>query len=265
MSNIRYSVLLVLFALAAFLSSCEPVAEPVKVALSKGSGSAHYNNYSQWLKKINPEIEYIDLYNLPADSALIIMNECSGLVLTGGPDVHPGEYNRAEDTARCSIDVYRDTLEFQLIDIAKAKKLPILGICRGEQILNVAYGKNLVVDIPEDWVDSFVTHRCEDSDNCFHDIYVAPTSQLAKICGQNLGSVNTNHHQAVKDLADVFVACAWSQDGIIEAFEWKNPEGKPFLMAVQWHPERLDFNSPFSAPIGKAFIDAVKSRIIKKN
>ncbi|MDA3843952.1 MAG: gamma-glutamyl-gamma-aminobutyrate hydrolase family protein [Candidatus Kapabacteria bacterium] len=257
--------MLLLFALAALLSSCEPIDPSIKVALSKGAGSAHYNNYSQWLKKINPEIEYVDLYNLPPDSAIIIMKECSGLVLTGGPDVHPGEYNRVEDTARCSIDVYRDTLEFQLINIAKAKKLPILGICRGEQILNVAYGKNLVVDIPEDWVDSFVTHRCEDSENCFHDIYVAPKSQLAEICGQNLGSVNTNHHQAVKDLADVFVASAWSQDGIIEAYEWKNPEGKPFLMAVQWHPERMDFNSPFSEPIGKAFLEAVKNTIIKKN
>jgi len=242
----------VLFCL--ILNSCKP---DIKVALSKGSGSEHYENYEKWLSEINSEIVYIDLYHIPFEEAIEILKECSGIVLTGGPDVHPERYGMAFDSARCEIDLKRDTLEFELIKLAHELKLPLLAICRGEQILNVAMGGSLIVDIPMDY-DTIITHRCEDSQNCFHDVMLVENTLLSKLCGISIGEVNSNHHQGVSQLAYVFIASAYSQDGLIEAYEWKDKENNSFLIAVQWHPERMDWNSSLSYPIGRKFLDEVE-------
>ena len=224
----------------------------LRIAISK-----HYKNYSKWLKTADPDVQYYDLYTISLDEALEIIKKCDGLLLSGGPDVEPAIYGKPEDSARCEIDFRRDTLEFKLIEIARKLKMPILGICRGEQILNVEYGGTLIVDIPEDF-GTDVKHRCKKSDTCFHDITVTQGSLLNEITGAEKGIVNTNHHQAVEKLADGFVASAYSEDGLLEAYEWKGkgqaPENEPFILAVQWHPERLDSDNPLSLPIAKYFL-----------
>ncbi len=241
--------------LSSLLTSC--FKPDIKVALSKGKGSEHYENYEKWLNQINSDIEYVDLYHMDREEALKILKECSGVVLTGGPDVDPVKYGKGYDTARCEIDLKRDSLEFEIIKLAKEIKLPILAICRGEQILNVAYGGSLIVDIPTDF-DSLISHRCEDSKNCFHQVMVVENTLLSELSGIKFGEVNSNHHQGVKQLAEEFVASAYSQDGLIEAYEWKHKENKPFMIAVQWHPERLEITNKFSEPIGKRFIMEVE-------
>ncbi len=262
--KIRIVVYIILLYFLLLSCSEEP---PLRIALTKGKGSEHYLNYERWLRKYNNDIEFVDLYHISREEALKVLNECSGIVLTGGPDVHPFYYGKASDTIKCDIDLKRDSLEFESISLALKLGLPILAICRGEQILNVALKGSLIVDIPTDY-DTLIKHKCLNPDTCYHDVMIIRNSLLYDISQVTQGVVNSNHHQAVDKLADDFIATAYSKDGIIEAYEWKDKTKKPFLIAVQWHPERLDSSNPLSYKIGKRYIDEVikfyKNNVVKK-
>ena len=249
----KFKIFLLLFIVLGFVSCSQN--NRVTIALSKGIGSEHYEAYNTWLHSIDKDIKIINLYGLTPDEAVSELQDCDGLVLTGGPDVHPFYFDKTFDTARCQIDSYRDTLEFALIKQAEKMKIPILGICRGAQIFNVAYGGSLIVDIPED-TDSEISHQAADGD-MNHNISVLEGSLLHNLSESLYGIVNSNHHQSVDKLADIFVVSATSPDGIIEAYEYKD-SAKPFFVGVQWHPERLESDNRFSEPIGSAFINAVK-------
>ncbi|MBI9038968.1 MAG: gamma-glutamyl-gamma-aminobutyrate hydrolase family protein [Bacteroidales bacterium] len=255
-------IILILFSflLPIFFQSCNSVDkhDSIKIAISKAKPEEYYVQYENWLKATDSTIECVDMYHIRLDSALMIFENCDGLLLTGGPDVFPGRYDQAFDTSRCGeIDYKRDTLEFALIKKALELKMPILGVCRGEQILNIAMGGSLIVDIPTDF-DTSIIHRCEDTYNCEHDIIVVKNSLLNKICQTGFYFSNSNHHQAVNELADCFVASAFTHDSLIEAIEWKKPEGKSFLIAVQWHPERLSSDNTLSYPIAERFLEEAK-------
>lgn len=238
------------------LVSCSE-KQQINIAISKGSGSSGYEKYEQWINSVDADINCIDMYSLNIDSALKVMENCSGLLLSGGPDVHPNEFGKGFDTARCSIDFWRDTLEFALINKAKEMRLPVLGVCRGLQILNVAYGGSLIVDIPEDY-GTEVSHQDTTDYKTFHNIKIIEGSLLANISGLKEGIVNSNHHQAIDILASTFVSSSQSDDGIIESIEWKYPNKKSFFLAVQWHPERLEKTKELSEPIAKEFLKNVK-------
>lgn len=246
-------MLAILLISMILFSGCE-VKKPVKIALSKGAGSESYKKYVEWLKYNNPNIECVDLYFIDKQKAEEVLKECSGLVLTGGPDVEPSRYGKAGDSSRCEIDFKRDTHEFEIIRKAIELKMPVLGVCRGLQILNVAYGGTLIVDIPSDY-DTTVVHRTNEPDKTFHEISITGGSMLFMISGMLTGTVNSNHHQGIENIAPVFIATARTKDNLAEAIEWKKPEGKPFLLAVQWHPERLDKNSKLSRPIADIFLE----------
>ncbi len=252
--KVTYFVLLSFIPLLLF--SCGKPKERLIIALSKGAGGENYEKYEKWLKNFDSDIVCIDLFFIDRDSAMKVLEMADGVVLTGGPDVHPSHYGRPDDAIRCKIDAVRDTLEFEIIHKAREIGLPILGICRGAQILNVALGGSLIVDIPED-TDSDVIHQMEGAD-AEHEINIDIDSKLFDITGELRTIVNSNHHQAVDVLATDFVASAVTSDGIIEAFEYANP-GSRFLIAVQWHPERMDFNSPLSGNIAREFIKYSRS------
>ena len=225
-------------------------SSPPVIAISKAS-----SNYINWLKTADSTIRYINLYPLPLDSALSMLDSCSGLLLTGGEDVYPGIYSDDIDTSRCgTINHRRDTLEIILIIRALELEMPILGVCRGEQMLGVVFGGELFIDIPEDY-DTSVVHRCEDYRNCFHMVYVEPNSLLHTICDCDSALVTTNHHQAINVLGSDLKANSFSACGLIEGIELKNPQEYPFLLAVQWHPERMDINNPLSGPLVRTFIN----------
>jgi len=227
------------------------------IAISRGSSSESYLAYGKWLKNLDPDVQWVDMSVFDVDSALIVLEMCSGLLLSGGDDVYPGRYGREADTARCDKpDHERDTLEFALIRKAEQLKLPVLGICRGLQILNVAYGGSLIVDIPQDRASSI--HKCPDKYNCFHAVALLYGSMINKVTGSNSGTVNTNHHQGIDHLAGDLRATGWSGDGIIEVIEWENTAKRPYLLGVQWHPERMDLSNPLSSNTGLSFITAAK-------
>ncbi len=217
---------------------------PVMIGISKASP-----NYLNWLKRSDSTLLTKDLYSLPIDSAVLALNGCSALLLTGGEDVYPGWYGKESDTGRCTeMNRRRDTLDMALISRALELKMPVFAVCRGHQIFNVALEGKLIIDIPKDF-DTSTCHQCEDYLHCFHSVMVEPNSLLAKITNCDSARVTTNHHQAVELLSPLLRSNAKAPDGLIEGIEWINPAGRSFLIGVQWHPERMEKTNPLSGPL----------------
>lgn len=249
-----------LFALAACLNfSCEPKYEgPIRIAVSKLSP-----NYENWLLQTDSTLAITSMYGMSIDSALLLLGDHHALLVTGGEDVFPDWYGMISDTARCGeFDHYRDTLDIMLIKKALELKMPVLGICRGHQILNVTLGGSLIVDIPED-IGTEIPHRCDDYLNCHHKVTIEQGSLLHQLTGLTGGIVNTNHHQAIRRLAPELRIAAYSEDGIPESSEWLNPKRKSFLLGVQWHPERMNDYPELSKPIAERFILEAKTYAIR--
>jgi putative glutamine amidotransferase len=248
----RFKIIIILL-ITIVLSSCSHnKADQIVIALSKGIGSEHYHQYAKWLKSFDSTIIIYDLYYLSStDSIRIILEQADGLLLTGGPDVHPAKYGSGFDTLRCDIDPHRDSVEFLAIELATKRKMPVLGICRGLQILNIYFGGTLFVDIPDD-LGTKVIHRDDSSGYCFHNIKLNGGTRFIKTVGKDSYSVNSFHHQGINTLSDKFIITSEAEDGLPESIEWKSDER--FISAVQWHPEREEL-SGFSRPLGRAFID----------
>lgn len=247
---------LLIILMALILISCSRNKDII-IVVSKVDDSESYKQYKVWLTELCPEAKIVNLYKMNLEEAKDAMKEADALVLSGGPDVHPGRYGRIMDAARCSIDARRDTLEFMAAKYALDKKMPIMAICRGEQLLNVMLGGKLIVDLPEDMHTDI--HQIENSPNAKHEIGIVSGSMLHGLVKISKGIVNTNHHQAVTYLPNEFTPVAFAlEDQIIEAYEWRDPENKSFLIAVQWHPERLGLDNPLSKNIGEKFIEEVK-------
>ncbi len=167
-----------------------------------------------------------------------IYERLDGLLLTGGVDVHPRHYGEAIHEKCGQIDEARDRMELTLTRWDLAEGLPILAICRGIQVLNVAAGGTLYQDIASQMPES-LKHDCwldHPRDYLAHQVTVSGDSQLASILGGIQVAVNSLHHQAVKDLSPRFRVVARSADGLIEAIE---DQSHPFALGVQWHPEEL--------------------------
>ena len=168
-----------------------------------------------------------------------IVTDLDGLVLQGGSDVAPESYgSRPLFEDRWLGDPRRDRLELKIIDLFMQQGKPILGICRGFQILNVYFGGTLYQDIPIQ-VTGAIPHRSLDVyDGYIHGVRFAKGGLLARIYArEELRTVNSIHHQAVKDLGKGLVADAWcKEDGLIEGYYHEStPEGS--IMGIQWHPE----------------------------
>ncbi len=240
------------------ISSCTNEPETpvlVRIGLSKAYPADSYANYYTWIFSLDSTATSMDLYNMPIDSALSLFRSCSGLLLTGGTDINPALYDDSTNADRCTtIDDYRDELELRLIDSAMAWGMPILGVCRGHQMLNVAFGGSLIIDIPSDF-DTTVSHRCQDASSCFHAVDLDSNSMLSEISGLTTGTVNSNHHQGIKRLSTELKIVAYSRDSLPEAVEWADTSRKQFMMGVQWHPERLGNENPLSGKIGEKFLE----------
>jgi putative glutamine amidotransferase len=246
--------LIISLAIIAFIGVTAYSAEPLKIALSKGSGGKSYENYKTWLESYAGNVEIVDIY--VSDKPFELLSQCDGLVLTGGPDVNPGRFGQPNEANRCTIDEHRDTLEFELLQKAFEYKMPVLGICRGQQLINVALGGSLIIDIPTDKGNT-VTHQL-DSGDAHHYIYTNDSSRLKELSGVDSALVNSNHHQGIDRLANDLKATGKTADGLIEAYEWKDGSQKSWLMAVQWHPERLEKGDRMSEPIAESFLQAAR-------
>jgi putative glutamine amidotransferase len=209
-----------------------------------------FENYPKWIKGTD-DIEIIELSYETND--LLSLTECDGIVLTGGVDIMPESIEY--DNAPQQFYPLRDKFEKEILALALLEKKPILGVCRGLQLINLYFGGDLILDLgPKNQ-----THKKGETDR-IHSINIDKNSNLYQIVGQEAGEVNSAHHQAINRLAKCLNISAISSDGVVEAVECK-PEIHPFLLAVQWHPERMkNQKSPFTKNIREAFLSEIRSR-----
>jgi putative glutamine amidotransferase len=162
-----------------------------------------------------------------------LLSRADGLLFTGGGDVEPARYGVAQSSETGGVDVERDRAEVELVAEAEATGIPVLAVCRGIQIVNVARGGTLIQHLPEVTTEPhLVIDRPHD---LVHAVRVDPDSELRLILGADEVRVNSLHHQAVDRVGEDLRAVAWAEDGTIEAVE----DRRSRIIGVQWHPEQL--------------------------
>ena len=199
------------------------------------------------------------------DAALLaeIVRCADGVLLTGGDDINPDLYTKKLPRAvRKTVEQTpdgggRDLRELLLLQEVFRQHKPLLAICRGHQLLNIALGGQLVADIRQQVPGALNHQRLDLAGKIVHEAALTAGSLLAKITGKRVLGVNSSHHQAVLQPAEPLVATARSSDGIVEAMELNPEAGQlPYLLSVQFHPERLTEKHPEHRAIFRSFIQA---------
>jgi len=226
----------------------------------------NFQNYWDWFTPgdLGDSIELIEL-NFEKNNSEDIY-QCDGFVLTGGVDTHPSFYNGKTiyNNSPSTFQIERDYFEEKIYRYSQLNKLPVLGICRGMQLINVLEGGKLIQDLD----NGNERHRKEESDK-IHSIITETSSLLHQVSGSLSGRVNSAHHQAIDPggIGDNLMANAYDDDErIIEGLEFKNKTDKAFMLCVQWHPERINNKeeNPFSANLKKEFLTAIRETAMKK-
>ncbi|MDX2192784.1 MAG: gamma-glutamyl-gamma-aminobutyrate hydrolase family protein [Gemmatimonadales bacterium] len=187
------------------------------------------------------------------------LDGADALLLSGGEDLDPALYGAAASPHLGEVSTERDTFELALFEAARDRRLPILGICRGIQVINVACGGTLWQDLPTEHPGP-VDHRPGLARNQrMHEVACTPGSRLAAILGTAPLGVNSFHHQAVRTLGHGLVATAHAPDGLVEGIEGTDDDG--WLVGVQWHPEEMhaEVHAPEERLFG-AFLEAARAR-----
>ena len=221
---------------------------PEEVAVSEGIRKA--------VETLGGEVRAIDYTKLKAYELLGEAVQIDGMIYSGGSDVDPSFYGEDAEPACGAVDRKRDDIEINLFPLLLTRSTPILAICRGCQVVNVAFGGTLYQDLP---TDCQVNHRQDDANGRFsHTVSIEPGTRLSEIVGSSELPTNSYHHQSVKEVAPGFIVNARTPDGVIEGIE---SSMGTFIMGVQWHPEvTLDADTA-SLKIFEAFMDAVKKRM----
>ena len=184
------------------------------------------------------------------------LNIIDGILFSGGEDIAPHLFHEEPILKLGSVDSIRDNFELTLFSKAFDRKIPILGICRGLQLINVALGGNLYQDIDTQVLNVNGHHPSNIArDELYHSVIIEKNSFLYKVFKSTKISVNSFHHQAIKNIGQNLIISAKSQDGIIEAIESSDIHSH-FILAVQWHPENLKTKYLEFLNIFKVFIEA---------
>jgi len=184
------------------------------------------------------------------------LDSVDGLVLVGGGDIAPSTWNGPEHETIYDTDLGRDRTEIAFARAAAVRGTPLLGICRGLQILNVAFGGTLIPHLP-DHVGDRVKHRLPPREPVRHSVRVTPGSKLANALGAVEVETSSWHHQAADRVADRFVVVAESEDGVVEGIE---DPSHPWLVAVQWHPEHTAAEDPVQQRLFDSFANVCRER-----
>ncbi|MCF6365465.1 MAG: gamma-glutamyl-gamma-aminobutyrate hydrolase family protein [Bacteroidales bacterium] len=244
----------------------EDVNKPL-VLVSKDYGNIHQD----WLRASigNDKVICFNMYAVKSsDSVRMMLHKADGIIISGGEDVNPALYGKENELNRCgSINSHRDSLEQMMIRYAVNRKIPLLGICRGLQILNVTQGGSLIIDIPAD-VGSKYLHRDSrkakknKSTAVNHTVYINRGTYLYNIVKADSSIVYSNHHQAMEKVAPFFKVSSFAKDKVSESFEPADTLLHPFILGVQWHPEAMKTKNPLSGTIGKKFMTKVSQHFM---
>jgi putative glutamine amidotransferase len=227
-----------------FLFSCQK-QENKTIILSKAS-----DNYVKWIKDEN--IIILDAYTIKNTDSILLLAD--GIILTGGEDINPLQYKDTINLAVCGdINYQRDTLERKLFDFAFKNKIPLIGVCRGMQMMNVASGGTLYGDIPTE-IGTTVIHRNNGEVN--HKIVLLDTCSLIFPLDTDTIMVNSWHHQGLKIIPNKLRVIACAFDGLPEAVVMDKSE-HPFMIAVQFHPERLGKDNKIHQKMRDSFYKAM--------
>lgn len=214
-----------------------------------------YQKYADALRRAADELGFeiliTDLSSTPSE-----IENVDGIIFTGGADVDPAKFEKPNEASVCEIDPVRDEKEFSFAKRADERKLPIFGICRGLQLLNVYYGGNLITDLV---TAGLPNHSKIDGKDQRHDIYIDGDTFLKRLTRTNSSSVTSAHHQAIDEVARGMRISARSSDNekVIEAIEWEEPQKHPYFLAVQWHPERMEYDEPLAGELFENFLNEV--------
>src|SRR5216683_6673121 len=183
--------------------------------------------------------------------------ELHGLLLTGGGDVDPALFGQAPHATLYDVAPSRDTLETSVLNLALGRGVPVLAVCRGIQVLNVALGGSLYQDVATD-PGTEVTHSQKEArDQPTHKVTVTPGSRLARVMGADEVEVNSFHHQVIKSLGRGLTAVAWAPDQLIEGVELE--DDMRWVLGVQWHPEHLTKDSEPARRLFAALVTAART------
>jgi len=223
--------------------------------------STNFQNYWNWFTEedLGNDLELVELSFEKNNTEAI--STCDGFVLTGGVDVHPSFYDGKTiyNNSPSDLQLSRDLFEEKIYRHSQLNKLPVLGICRGMQLINVLEGGKLIQDLD----DHNLRHKKEESDK-EHPVVAEKNSLLCEVAGSASGNVNSAHHQAIDPdaIGENLMVNAYDDDAekIIEGLEFKNKTGKAFMLCVQWHPERMKGkdDNPFSKKIKERFLEEIR-------
>jgi putative glutamine amidotransferase len=212
-------------------------------------------DYIESVRRAGGEPVLLDWSVLPSGADALA--SVDGVLMTGGPDVDPSAYGEPRDSTVVSVaPAARDRFELDLAREALKRDAPVLAICRGLQVLNVAAGGSLVQDIPSQ-VPAALTHDIKDPKNAIaHPVQIAPGSRVAELLAATEARVNSRHHQAVNRPGEGLRVTATSPDGVVEALE--KPDAR-FCVAVEWHPENFVETGEF-LPLFEGLVRASRER-----
>jgi gamma-glutamyl-gamma-aminobutyrate hydrolase PuuD len=239
----------------------DPGQDSMTVVLSK-----YYNsqNYRKWLGGIAeaeglPPLRFFQAYGADSTALVQALDASVAVVLTGGEDIHPGRYGQAADTVRCGrIDEERDRVEHLLLDRVMEAGLPCLGVCRGLQFMNVHGGGSLHPHLPD---AGYLGHRGGQAGNTKDTLHlVEVTSSWSSgdvaFTADLSGTYVSHHHQGIDRLAPGYRAWARAPGGLIEGIRYRDTLAVPFLVGVQWHPERSRSGEVLTDGLGLALLRA---------
>ena len=197
-------------------------------------------------------------------AAEALIHSLDGLLLSGGSDLDPSYYGEKPVSELGVTLPERDAFEMALVGLALRRGMPVFGICRGMQVLNVALGGTLYQDLPSQWEQDPLKHR-QDTPKWqpTHEVRVSEGSYIAEVMGRESVKVNSYHHQGIRDLAEGLVVTGRSSDGVIEAVEAEDLSER-WLLGVQWHAEAMRGSGPQQESLFEAHVSAAEGHALRR-
>jgi putative glutamine amidotransferase len=235
-----------------------PTTSLLESGIDRGPVTYLDSRYTGWIERYGMAALLISPTHDDASIATLI-GMADGLALAGGEDLHPSTFGESPHPRLGTVNGARDHVELSALRLALDAGMPILALCRGAQVLNVAHGGSLWQDLPSQKPGT-ISHRQSGAwHSTAHEVRAAPDSRLAHIVGAEEFEVNSFHHQAIREVGAGLRATAWAPDGVVEAVE----ADAGWVVGVQWHPERHPDHAPEEHPdrrLFAAFAEAVRGR-----